>query len=40
MGPYPGLPSISEQSSGESSLDDSTGPVDAFCLLVLNPEQV
>ncbi|WOG88647.1 hypothetical protein DCAR_0207882 [Daucus carota subsp. sativus] len=40
VGPYPGLPSISEQSSEESSLDDSTGPVDAFCLLVLNPEQV
>lgn len=40
VGPYPGLPSISEQSSGESSLDNSTGPVDAFCLLVLNPEQV
>ncbi|XP_074331625.1 pyridoxine/pyridoxamine 5'-phosphate oxidase 2 isoform X2 [Apium graveolens] len=40
VGPYPGLPSISEQSSGEFSLDDSTGPVDAFCLLVLNPEQV
>ncbi|KAK1376140.1 Pyridoxal 5'-phosphate synthase [Heracleum sosnowskyi] len=40
VGPYPGLPSLGEQSSGESSLDNSTGPVDAFCLLVLNPEQV
>uniref|UniRef100_A0A2P2PII5 pyridoxal 5'-phosphate synthase n=1 Tax=Rhizophora mucronata TaxID=61149 RepID=A0A2P2PII5_RHIMU len=40
LGPKPGLPSLSEQSSHESSLDSSSGPVAAFCLLVLDPDQV
>lgn len=40
LGPNPGLPALDEKSSQESSLDPSAGPVDAFCLLVLDPEQV
>ncbi|KAL7259150.1 hypothetical protein ACSBR1_005115 [Camellia fascicularis] len=40
LGTNPGLPSLGEQSSSESSLDPSAGPVDAFCLLVLDPDQV
>ncbi|KAI5647106.1 hypothetical protein M9H77_33111 [Catharanthus roseus] len=40
LGPTPGLPSPSEQPSVEPSLDPSTGPSDAFCLLVLDPDQV
>ncbi|RAL54217.1 hypothetical protein DM860_004688 [Cuscuta australis] len=40
LGPSPGLPSLNDQSSQEPTLDPSAGPVDAFCLLVLDPEQV
>ncbi|XP_061998013.1 pyridoxine/pyridoxamine 5'-phosphate oxidase 2 isoform X2 [Rosa rugosa] len=40
LGPSPGLPNLSEQPSNEVSLDPSTGPVGAFCLLVLDPHQV
>lgn len=40
LGPHPGLPILDEHSSNDSSLDPSTGPVDAFCLLVLDPDQV
>ncbi|KAK3036064.1 hypothetical protein RJ639_029817 [Escallonia herrerae] len=40
LGPNPGLPSISEQPSQESSLNPSSGPVGAFCLLVVDPDQV
>lgn len=40
MGPSPGLPCISEHRSEETFLDPSKGPVDAFCLLVLDPDQV
>ncbi|KAK9279895.1 hypothetical protein L1049_013578 [Liquidambar formosana] len=40
LGPLPDLPCLSEQPSQEFSLDPSTGPVDAFCLLVLDPDQV
>lgn len=40
LGPSPGLPSLDDQSSQEHSLDPSAGPTDAFCLLVLDPEQV
>lgn len=40
LGPSPGLPSLDDQSSQENSLDPSAGPTDAFCLLVLDPEQV
>ncbi|KAL3815145.1 hypothetical protein ACJIZ3_016413 [Penstemon smallii] len=40
VGPTPKLPSLSEQPSQISSLDPSIGPVDAFCLLILDPDQV
>lgn len=40
LGPYPGIPSLDDQSTVQSSLDQSAGPVDAFCLLVLDPDQV
>ena len=40
LGPNPGLPCISEHLNEETFLDPSTGPVDAFCLLVLDPDQV
>ncbi|CAL0318037.1 unnamed protein product [Lupinus luteus] len=40
LGPEPGLPSLGEQAQPEISLDPSTGPVDAFCLLILEPDQV
>ncbi|KAL6963278.1 Pyridoxine/pyridoxamine 5'-phosphate oxidase 2 [Sarracenia purpurea var. burkii] len=40
LGPNPGLPLLCEKPSQESSLDPSAGPVDAFCLLVLDPDQV
>ncbi|PIA34792.1 hypothetical protein AQUCO_03700219v1 [Aquilegia coerulea] len=40
LGPSPGLPYISEEQKQEYSLDPATGPVHAFCLLVLDPEQV
>ncbi|KAK7275390.1 hypothetical protein RIF29_16506 [Crotalaria pallida] len=38
--PEPGVPILSEQAQPEISLDPSTGPVDAFCLLILEPNQV
>ncbi|KAL6126337.1 hypothetical protein ACLB2K_074388 [Fragaria x ananassa] len=40
LGPSPGLPNLSEQPANEVSLDPSTGPVRAFCLLVIDPHQV
>ncbi|XP_058085670.1 pyridoxine/pyridoxamine 5'-phosphate oxidase 2 [Magnolia sinica] len=40
LGPSPGLPCISEEPCNEYPLDPSTGPVGAFCLLVLDPEEV
>ncbi|XP_050236507.1 pyridoxine/pyridoxamine 5'-phosphate oxidase 2 [Mercurialis annua] len=40
LGPNPGLPCLSEQTSDELFLDPSAGPVAAFCLLVLDPQQV
>eukprot|EP00262_Sarcandra_glabra_P003675 TRINITY_DN1443_c0_g1_i1.p1 TRINITY_DN1443_c0_g1~~TRINITY_DN1443_c0_g1_i1.p1 ORF type:complete len:199 (+),score=40.80 TRINITY_DN1443_c0_g1_i1:47-643(+) len=40
LGLSPGLPCISEEPEKEYFLDPSSGPVDAFCLLVLEPEQV
>ncbi|XP_028767592.1 pyridoxine/pyridoxamine 5'-phosphate oxidase 2 isoform X1 [Neltuma alba] len=40
LGPNPGLPCLSEETQREISLDPSTGPVDAFCLLILDPDQV
>lgn len=38
--PNPGLPCLNEQAQIEIMLDPSVGPVDAFCLLVLEPDQV
>lgn len=38
--PNPGLPCLYEQAQPEIPLDPSTGPVDAFCLLILEPDQV
>ncbi|XP_054781108.1 pyridoxine/pyridoxamine 5'-phosphate oxidase 2 [Prosopis cineraria] len=40
LGPNPGFPCLSEEMQPEISLDPSTGPVDAFCLLILDPDQV
>ncbi|GAU37408.1 hypothetical protein TSUD_361130 [Trifolium subterraneum] len=40
LGPEPGLPRLNEQTQPEISLDPSIGPVDAFCLLILEPDQV
>ncbi|CDP08652.1 unnamed protein product [Coffea canephora] len=40
LGPTPGLPSLDEELSEKTSLDPSTGPVGAFCLLLLDPDQV
>lgn len=40
LGPNPGIPCLNEQALPEISLDPSTGPVDAFCLLILEPDQV
>lgn len=39
LGPNPGYPCLEKQPM-EFSLDPCTGPVDAFCLLVLDPDQV
>ncbi|XP_052201264.1 pyridoxine/pyridoxamine 5'-phosphate oxidase 2 isoform X2 [Diospyros lotus] len=39
LGSDPGLPSLAEQPLPESSLDPSARPVDAFCLLILDPDQ-
>ncbi|XP_060213400.1 pyridoxine/pyridoxamine 5'-phosphate oxidase 2 isoform X1 [Lycium barbarum] len=39
VGPTPGIISLNEQPSHDS-LDPSAGPVDAFCLLLLDPDQV
>ncbi|KAL9687531.1 hypothetical protein QQ045_031935 [Rhodiola kirilowii] len=40
VGPHPGLPSIGEETPQEANLDPTSGPVSAFCLLVLDPYQV
>ena len=40
LGPSPNLPYIAEQPAKEPVLDPCSGPVDAFCLLVLDPDQV
>ena len=40
LGPHPGLPFLSEETQPDISLDPSAGPVDAFCLLILEPDQV
>ncbi|XP_058757285.1 pyridoxine/pyridoxamine 5'-phosphate oxidase 2 [Vicia villosa] len=38
--PNPGLPCLNEQAQTEILLDPSIGPVDAFCLLILEPDEV
>lgn len=38
--PNPGLPCLDEQALPDISLDPSTGPIDAFCLLILEPNEV
>ncbi|XP_071735894.1 pyridoxine/pyridoxamine 5'-phosphate oxidase 2 [Rutidosis leptorrhynchoides] len=41
LGPNPRTPSLGDQlTQVPSSLDPSSGPVEAFCLLVLDPDQV
>ncbi|XP_078154377.1 pyridoxamine 5'-phosphate oxidase family protein [Carex rostrata] len=40
LGPSPGFPIISEETVKETRLEPSVGPVAAFCLLVLDPDQV
>lgn len=40
MCPNPGLPCLNIEAQPEISLDPSTGPVDVFCLLILEPNQV
>lgn len=40
MAPTPGVPAISEQPSETPSLDPAVGPVAAFCLLILEADQV
>ncbi|KAF8780383.1 hypothetical protein HU200_001495 [Digitaria exilis] len=40
LGPQPGVPVVDDQQINDVHLDASAGPVDAFCLLVLDPEKV
>ncbi|XP_064962251.1 pyridoxine/pyridoxamine 5'-phosphate oxidase 2-like isoform X7 [Musa acuminata AAA Group] len=40
LAPAPRLPDISNGSGEENQLDPSEGPVEAFCLLLFDPEQV
>jgi hypothetical protein len=40
LGPQPGIPVLDEEPVKDVHLDPSAGPVDAFCLLVLDPEKV
>ncbi|KAG8073161.1 hypothetical protein GUJ93_ZPchr0006g42977 [Zizania palustris] len=40
IGPCPGVPVPDDDLVENSHLDPSAGPVDAFCLLVLDPEKV
>ncbi|XP_031739223.1 pyridoxine/pyridoxamine 5'-phosphate oxidase 2 isoform X2 [Cucumis sativus] len=40
LGPSPGLPHLAEQPAKEPFLDSCSGPVDTFCLLVFDPDQV
>ncbi|KAL6847629.1 hypothetical protein ACP4OV_022655 [Aristida adscensionis] len=40
LGPQPGVPVIDHDHVNDVRLDPSAGPVDAFCLLVLDPEKV
>ncbi|GJN30081.1 hypothetical protein PR202_gb18360 [Eleusine coracana subsp. coracana] len=40
LGPEPGVPVLDDDHIKDVHLDPSAGPVDAFCLLVLDPEKV
>ncbi|PKA52063.1 Pyridoxine/pyridoxamine 5'-phosphate oxidase 2 [Apostasia shenzhenica] len=40
LGPVPRLPVLSAEPSKVDQLDSSSGPVDTFCLLIFDPEQV
>jgi hypothetical protein len=40
LGPQPGVPVLNDDEIMDVHLDPSAGPVDAFCLLVLDPEKV
>ncbi|XP_022147467.1 pyridoxine/pyridoxamine 5'-phosphate oxidase 2 isoform X1 [Momordica charantia] len=40
LGPNPGLPYLTGQPAKENLQDSSSGPVDSYCLLVFNPDQV
>uniref|UniRef100_A0A0A9EE91 pyridoxal 5'-phosphate synthase n=1 Tax=Arundo donax TaxID=35708 RepID=A0A0A9EE91_ARUDO len=40
LGPQPGIPVVDDDHVNDVHLDPSAGPVDAFCLLVINPEKV
>ncbi|KAM1406157.1 hypothetical protein ACFX2F_000903 [Malus domestica] len=40
LGPHPGLPDPSEETPAQVFLDPSAGPAAAFCVLVLDPQQV
>ncbi|CAN6308295.1 unnamed protein product [Urochloa humidicola] len=40
LGPQPGVPIVDEGQVKDVHIDPSNGPVDAFCLLVLDPEKV
>ncbi|KAL6660275.1 hypothetical protein ACP70R_002397 [Stipagrostis hirtigluma subsp. patula] len=40
LGPQPGVPVVDDDHVKDVHLDPSAGPVDAFCLLVLDPEKV
>ncbi|XP_062209618.1 pyridoxine/pyridoxamine 5'-phosphate oxidase 2 [Phragmites australis] len=40
LGPQPGVPVVEDDSVKDVHLDPSGGPVDAFCLLILDPEKV
>ncbi|WVZ55154.1 hypothetical protein U9M48_005854 [Paspalum notatum var. saurae] len=40
LGPQPGIPVLDDEQVKGIHLDPSAGPVDAFCLLVIDPEKV
>eukprot|EP00249_Psilotum_nudum_P013097 c24151_g1_i1 orf=439-723(-) len=40
MGPHPKLPCLTKNSELQAQLDPEQGPVETFCLVTLNPEEV
>uniref|UniRef100_A0A0A9F5J4 pyridoxal 5'-phosphate synthase n=1 Tax=Arundo donax TaxID=35708 RepID=A0A0A9F5J4_ARUDO len=40
LGPQPGIPVVDDEHVKDVHLDPSAGPVDAFCLLVVDPDKV